>query len=323
MAEDQGHFRYNGQLKGHGGWVTSIAAPADDNGMLLTGSRDNSVIQWKVDAHADETGECGHAVKRMDGHSNFVQDVQISSDGQYGLSAAWDNSLRLWDLSKGSSPCRFVGHTNDVMSCAFSPDNRQIISGSRDNSIKMWNTLGQEKFNVAGSNAHTGWVSCTRFSPNPANPLFVSGSWDKSVKVWNGADLSFQADLLGHTGYVNTVTMSPDGSLCASGGKDGTAMLWDLNKGENLYSLEGQDVIHELVFSPNRYWLCAATGSSIKIWDLESKHTVAELVPELPEMGPKAMKPECISLAWSADGSTLYSGYTDSTIRVWGVHGSN
>jgi len=27
--------------------------------------------------------------------------------------------------------------------------------------------------------------------------------------------------------------------FCASGGKDGAAMLWDLNKGEHLYELEG------------------------------------------------------------------------------------
>jgi len=322
MAEDQGHFRYNGQLNGHGGWVTSIAAPADDNGTILSGSRDGSVIQWQVDAHPDETGACGHAQRRMDGHSNFVQDVQISTDGAFGLSASWDNTLRLWDLKTGQSPCRFVGHANDVMSCAFSPDNRQIISGSRDKSVRMWNTLGQEKFNISSANAHTDWISCTRFSPNPQNGVFVTGSYDKLVKVWDASELSHQYDLSGHEGYVNTVTMSPDGSLCASGGKDGTAMLWDLHKGENLYSLEGSDVIHELCFSPNRYWLCAATGSSIKIWDLESKHTVAELVPELPEMSVKAMKPECISLAWSADGSTLYSGYTDNTIRVWGVHGN-
>jgi len=256
----------------------------------------------------------------MDGHSNFVQDVQISTDGQFGLSGSWDGSLRLWDLASGASTARFNGHTKDVMSCAFSPDNRQIISGGRDKSIKVWNTLGENKFSIAGDSGHTDWISCTRFSPNPQNPLIVSAGWDKKVKVWSGSALSLEYDLTGHTGYVNTCTMSPDGSLCASGGKDGTAMLWDLHRGEHLYSLDGSDVIHELVFSPNRYWLCAATGSSIKIWDLESKATVAELVPELPDMGKKAMKPECISLAWSADGSTLYSGYTDNTIRVWGVH---
>jgi len=45
-------------------------------------------------------------------------------------------------------------------------------------------------------------------------------------------------------------------------------MLWDLNEGKHLYSLEAGDNINALVFSPNRYWLCAATASCIKIFDL-------------------------------------------------------
>ena len=49
-------------------------------------------------------------------------------------------------------------------------------------------------------------------------------------------------------------------------------MLWDLNEGKHLYSLEAGDVVNALVFSPNRYWLCAATASCIKIFDLESKY---------------------------------------------------
>ena len=31
----------------------------------------------------------------------------------------------------------------------------------------------------------------------------------------------------------------------------------------------------------SRYWLCAATGPTIKIWDLESKNMVEELRPEV------------------------------------------
>lgn len=34
-----------------------------------------------------------------------------------------------------------------------------------------------------------------------------------------------------------------------------------------------------------------------------------------------AQIPYCVSLAWSADGATLYSGYTDGIVRVWGVGG--
>ena len=58
-------------------------------------------------------------------------------------------------------------------------------------------------------------------------------------------------------------------------------MLWDLNEAKHLYSLEAGDVVNALVFSPNRYWLCAATASCIKIFDLESK--CVGLQPHTPE----------------------------------------
>jgi len=103
-------------------------------------------------------------------------------------------------------------------------------------------------------------------------------------------------------------------------------MLWDLTEGKHLYSLDAQDIIHSLVFSPNRYWLCAATQQCIKIWDLESKSIVAELNKNIPDFfinqqtsTSKTPSPAAISLAWSADGSTLFAGYTDHFIRVWEV----
>lgn len=54
----------------------------------------------------------------------------------------------------------------------------------------------------------------------------------------------------------------------------------------------------------------------IKIWDLESKIVVDTLIPE---DNPKV--PGCVSLQWSADGSTLFAGYTDGIIRVYTVTG--
>uniref|UniRef100_A0A0D3AL05 Anaphase-promoting complex subunit 4 WD40 domain-containing protein n=1 Tax=Brassica oleracea var. oleracea TaxID=109376 RepID=A0A0D3AL05_BRAOL len=140
------------------------------------------------------------------GHSHFVEDVVLSSDGQFALSGSWDGEL-LWDLAAGVSTRRFVGHTKDVLSVAFSFDNRQIVSASRDPTIKLWSTLA------------------------------------------------------GHTGYASTVAVSPDGSLCASGGKDGVVLL---------------------------YWLCAATEQGIKIWDLESKNVVEDLKVDLKAEAEKS-----------------------------------
>ncbi|KAG2455313.1 GBLP protein, partial [Polypterus senegalus] len=287
-----------GTLKGHNGWVTQIATTPQFPDMILSASRDKSIIMWKLTR--DETNY-GIPQRALRGHSHFVSDVVISSDGQFALSGSWDGTLRLWDLTTGTTTRRFVGHTKDVLSVAFSADNRQIVSGSRDKTIKLWNTLGVCKYTIQDE-SHTEWVSCVRFSPNSSNPIIVSCGWDKMVKVWNLANCKLKTNHIGHTGYLNTVTVSPDGSLCASGGKDGQAMLWDLNEGKHLYTLDGGDTINALCFSPNRYWLCAATGPSIKIWDLEGKIIVDELRQEVISTSSKAEPPQCTSLAWSADG---------------------
>ncbi|KAE8348906.1 WD40 repeat-like protein [Aspergillus coremiiformis] len=304
-----------GTLEGHNGWVTCLATSLENPNMLLSGSRDKTLIIWNLTR--DEQAY-GYPKRSLEGHSHIVSDCVISSDGAYALSSSWDKSLRLWELSTGETTRTFVGHTNDVLSVSFSADNRQIVSASRDRSIKLWNTLGDCKFTIT-EKGHTDWVSCVRFSPNPQNPVIVSAGWDKLVKVWELASCKLQTDHIGHTGYINAVTISPDGSLCASGGKDGTTMLWDLNESKHLYSLHAGDEIHALVFSPNRYWLCAATASSITIFDLEKKSKVDELKPEYIEKGKKSREPECVSLAWSADGQTLFAGYTDNKIRAWGV----
>jgi guanine nucleotide-binding protein subunit beta-2-like 1 protein len=301
-------------LKGHSGWVTCIATSSENADQIVSGSRDKTLIVWNLTRDAESYGV---PKKSLTGHNHFVQDVVISSDGQFALSGSWDSTLRLWDLTYGTTHRRFIGHSKDVLSVAFSANDRQIVSCSRDRTIKLWNTLGECKYTI--DDGHTEWVSCVRFSPNPNKPVIVSAGWDKLVKVWNLTNCKLIANLVAHTGYINSVTVSPDGSLCASGGQDGQACLFDINEGKSLYTLEAGDVINALVFSPTRYWLCAATNSSVRVWDLESRTVVADLNSSDPAFEPKSAKPQAISLAWSADGLTLFVGYTDNVIRVWEV----
>ncbi|KAJ8430603.1 hypothetical protein Cgig2_021565 [Carnegiea gigantea] len=319
-------LQLHGIMQAHTDMVTAIATPIDNSDMIVTSSRDKSLILWHL-TKGDKI--YGVPRRRLTGHSHFVEDVVLSSDGQFALSGSWDGELRLWDLAAGTTARRFVGHTKDVLSVAFSIDNRQIVSASRDKTIKLWNTLGECKFTIQDNDAHTDWVSCVRFSPNNQAPTIVSASWDRTVKIWNLTNCKLKATLAGHNGYVNTVAVSPDGSLCASGGKDGVILLWDLAEGKRLYSLDAGSIIHALCFSPNRYWLCAATESGIKIWDLESKSIVEDLKVDLKAEAEtlkgsgttisKKKRIFCTSLNWSADGSTLFSGYTDGIIRVYGI----
>ena len=46
---------------------------------------------------------------------------------------------------------------------------------------------------------------------------------------------------------------------------------------------------------------------------------VDELKPDFVDVGINSREPECVSIAWSADGQTLFGGFTDNLVRVWTV----
>ncbi len=61
------------------------------------------------------------------------------------------------------------------------------------------------------------------------------------------------------------------------------------------------------------------TAKRLVLQDLEGKIVVDELRQEVISTGSRAGPPDCTCLAWSADGQTLFAGYTDNLIRVWQV----
>lgn len=314
--------QFRGLLKGHGGWVTSLAVSQDEeSNHIVSGSRDKSVIMWKL---TYGQGNYGLPLRRLRGHSDFIEDVVVSSDGQFALSASWDNTLRLWDLNASQTTKLFRGHTKDVLSVAFSVDNRQIVSGSRDKTIRLWNTLGECKYTIDGRDGHQDWVSCVRFSPNVQAPLIISGGWDKMVKVWRLKDCKLRANFIGHTGYVSTVCVSPDGAYAASAGKDGKVFVWDLNQGELVYVHDTGAVVNSLAFALNRYWLSAATDAGVKVWEFD---TVKEVVTLNKSNYPaeffgseRPSNPACLSVCWkvgTGNKAIMVTGWSDNHVRVF------
>ena len=138
-------IEYRGQLRGgHKGWITTLVCPQtlDSDIKVVSGSRDNTLAAWAENPGIDTADRPYVPLRRLEGHSGFLQDAALTNNGGYALSASWDRSIRLWNLKTGACLAKFLGHEKDVLSVAFSPDNRHVVSGSRDNKLKVWNVKG-------------------------------------------------------------------------------------------------------------------------------------------------------------------------------------
>ncbi|KAG5565810.1 hypothetical protein RHGRI_001663 [Rhododendron griersonianum] len=84
---------------------------------------------------------------------------------------------------------------------------------------------------IQDGDAHSDWVSSVRFSPNTQQPTIVSSSWDRTVKIWNLTNCKIRSTLAGHSGYVNTVAVSPEmnegGAAQSSGIKNKIVLFAD------------------------------------------------------------------------------------------------
>eukprot|EP01097_Dermamoeba_algensis_P011036 TRINITY_DN83_c0_g1_i3.p2 TRINITY_DN83_c0_g1~~TRINITY_DN83_c0_g1_i3.p2 ORF type:complete len:139 (+),score=24.08 TRINITY_DN83_c0_g1_i3:110-526(+) len=82
------NFRLRGILKGHEDWVTSLATTSEVPDMLVSSSRDKTSLVWNLTKEGDNSAQ-GHPRKSLRGHSHYVEDVVLSSDGQFALSGSW------------------------------------------------------------------------------------------------------------------------------------------------------------------------------------------------------------------------------------------
>ena len=57
--------------------------------------------------------------------------------------------------------------------------------------------------------------------------------------------------LKGHTGWVNTVAVSPDGQRAVSASSDQTLKVWDLGSGVELMSFTADAPLYSCAVSPN------------------------------------------------------------------------
>ena len=95
----------------------------------------------------------------LEGHTNRVTSVAITSDNKFIVSGSADNTVRVWNLQDKRQEAVLEGHTHVVTSVAITSDNKFIVSRSYDNTVRVWNLQNKHQEAVlADRNSASSWI---------------------------------------------------------------------------------------------------------------------------------------------------------------------
>lgn len=254
--------------------------------------------------------------KTLSGHSKSVASIAYNPNGKILVSGSYDNTVKLWNLTKNKEIRTFKGHSAWVAAVAITPNNKNLVSSSYDNTIKLWNMVnGQQIRTFKGHSDSVGALLVTK-----DGKTIISGSFDRTIKLWNLDNGEEIRTLTGHSLKVSSIAISPDNKILVSGSDDRTIKIWNLVTGELIRTLEAhKDKVSSVAITPDGKTLVSGSHDrSIKLWNLSTGEEIRTFALDR-DSGSKGHSKWVSSLAISPDSNILASGSGDRTIKLWSL----
>ena len=243
----QGQARDGGA---HNAAVGAIASSADGT-RAVSGDYDATLLVWDVPAR--------ERLHRLRQGAGAVRAVAMSADGRWAVSAGdvEDEPAKLWDLGTGEAVRTLTGQ----LSAAASDDGTRAITGDTKGTLRVWDLPAGELVHTLEGHAGRVWAVAMSASGERA----VSGADDQTLALWDATagtllerrpgsvgPLAISADggrvvaggdgrlavwdiatggevtLDGHTGQVQAVLLTQDGTRAVTSADDLTLRVWDL-----------------------------------------------------------------------------------------------
>ena len=281
-------------LSKHTRQVNSLTFSLDGT-FLVSGSDDCTINLWDL--------QTGGVIKTFHGHKDWVWAVSISPDCTMIASGSHDEKICLWDVGTGEC-CHIIdGHKGSVKFISFSPRNPQLlISASRDYTIQQWNTItghqigptyeGDKVVLSPDGTCFVSWREATatvqNFDPgvviaklqpslnhfqyccfSPDSKL-VAGSTAYTIHVWDitGSDPFLIETLVGHTGFINTLSFS---STLISSSDDKSIKFWQISTSSTESTPSTPDPIMSVhLQASNGIAIAFNEGGEVSVWDLST-----------------------------------------------------
>ncbi|XP_068451220.1 WD repeat-containing protein 1 [Clinocottus analis] len=169
-------------------------------------------------------------------HSQFVNCVRFSPDGNKFVTAGADGQMFLYDGKEGTLISSLGGekaHKGGIYAVSWSPDSSQLISASGDKTVKLWDVgagTAVTTFNL-GSDVSDQQLGCL-WQNDHLLTISLSGYINYLDK--NNPDRPIRA-IKGHSKSIQCLTVhKKDGRpYIYSGSHDGHINYWDAETGEN------------------------------------------------------------------------------------------
>lgn len=252
----------------HGTVPYPNAIELNENGNLLA---TGSVIDGRVHLWSPDGQSLGNFETR---EGQDVIDVAFTPDSNIIAALSYRN-VYIWELETGARITGLRVGDRFATDIAFSPNGSILAIGDR-----LGLTTLQDRRTasvVAEFQGTEGDVTNLTFSPDGTIIAFTSfcwscspGEYDYDIQIGDTNTGETLHHLEGHTDFVEALGFSPDGSVLASGARDGTLRFWNPVTGETLAVIETWALTLSFSHDGSMLATTSATGS-IQLWEIATE----------------------------------------------------
>ena len=201
-----------------------------------------------------------------------------------------------------------------LFAVAVSSDGRVLAAAGENGMVVLFDVeSGALRQRVQGHSADVNDVVI-----QPQDAWFASAGDDRKIIRWSLASEDAPARQLQAwevPAEVQSLAVSPDGSLLASGDVEGIVSLWRAETGMLVRRLEGhsKSIMHSggLVFSPSGKFLASGSlDDTARVWDVQTGKTLQVL---------KGHNDDVSSVAFSPDEKNIVTSSGDKRLILWQV----
>ena len=254
------------------------------------------------------------ALGTLEGHTDIVMAVRLSSDGQLALSGSADHTLRAWNVATRQCLRTFEGHSGSVNCLDLSADGRLALSGGNDRTLRLWDVSAGQCLKTFEAHETEVWAVCL-----DRNGRWVLSAGRNDVRLWDlttGRCLrSFQSLLnADHRDRVAGLGLSTDRNIAIVGTLRGALRTYELSSGNVLRLIESPGEIESVCLSDDgRLVFAGANDGTLKAWSVADGSCVRTLAHGHLSMG----RFSGVQCDVTSDGNRALSTTSDGAVRLW------